>query len=325
MFVFLHIPKTAGTTLRELLIERLQPVAPLRIEDVSRIAYRTDAWLNSHDFISGHFGASLLRRLDPSATTFTMLREPVARVKSQFKYLCKLAAMDVQFNGYQALLRGRTLRELLADTSDPVINSLFRDTQTWALVSDYQHHYRHFDLTPGEVLAQAQNTLSSLTCFGIVEDVSTTLRILTARLGQAIDLPGSDHVHANESSASAAEPEDAQLDDFIREHTPLDVALYEWAARAFRDQASATGATTATVAATDRPSAACDGLAISGECEVREAQRRNSELVRMNAALRAWADRVECHPQSPRTARRLTWNNGWKLIERLTARVWSRD
>lgn len=240
MFVFLHIPKTAGTTVREVLIQHVCPDRALRIDDISRIAYCPDSWLNSHDFISGHFGASLFKRLSADARTFTMLREPVARVRSQYRFLERLAQRDSPFNMYRALLRGRSLAELLTDSADTQINSLFRDTQTWALMADYQHHYRDHNLKGERALAIARDTLASMTSFGIVEEMELSLRLLSDRMGWSLNARGASHVRAN---AHVASPDDApadatadeSLDAIIREHNPLDVALYDWASARFRD------------------------------------------------------------------------------------------
>ncbi len=237
MFVFFHIPKAAGTTIRELISEQLRPSRSLHIDDVSRIAYQSDQWLNQHDFISGHFGAAIIPRLRPGTKKFTMLRNPVARVRSQFKYFKYLASMDVAFNGYNTLLRGRDLQSLLDDRSDPLINSLFRDTETWALAVDHQHHYRNFEASSIDVLRTAKNNLNAMDCFGIVENMPDSLRLLNTRFGFEIDLARAKYVRENESRKSAfAASEDSALDEIIRANNPLDVELYEWALEKFESE-----------------------------------------------------------------------------------------
>jgi hypothetical protein len=234
MFVFFHIPKAAGTTIRELISEQLRPAKSLHIDDVSRVAYQSDQWLNAHDFISGHFGAAIIPRLRPGTKKFTMLRDPVSRVKSQFRYLEYLASMDVAFNGYKTLLRGRDLAAILKDKSDPFINSLFRDTETWSLTSDYQHHYRNYEIDQSQVLSTAKNNLEAMDCFGIVEDMGGSLRLLNARFGFRIDLARAEYVRENESRGPAvASTEECSLDELIRENNPLDVELYRWAREKF--------------------------------------------------------------------------------------------
>ena len=67
---FDHIPKTAGTTLRELVRQELGSGRSLVVDDVSRVSYRSDSWLADHDLVAGHFGASIFARLPPGARVF---------------------------------------------------------------------------------------------------------------------------------------------------------------------------------------------------------------------------------------------------------------
>ena len=315
MFVFFHIPKAAGTTVRELIAEQLRPARSLHIDDVSRIAYQSDQWLSSHDFISGHFGAAIIPRLREGTKKFTMLRDPVARVKSQFRYLEHLASMDVAFNGYKTLLKGRNLQSLLEDKSDPFINSLFRDTETWSLTADYQHHYRNHEIDQCQVLATAKNNLEAMDCFGVVEDMSGSLRLLNACFGFRISLTRAEYVRENESRRPVvASAEEAALDSLIREHNPLDVELYQWAREKFdKDVMICSPAVqTQNTELTEKPAIdlalySLDGsdfpshltYALLNE-RVQAAERVNSELALRTMELQDWAEQTERKLKSER-------------------------
>lgn len=236
-FVFLHIPKAAGTTLREIVCAEINPKQRLNIDDISRIAYTSDEWLNSHDFISGHFGVSLLSRLNAGCRVITMLRHPVARTISQYKYFKQLAVQGGDFNGYAELVRDRGLKNVLSDRSDVYANSLFRNTQTWALVSDYQHHYRDFLMPDDEVLAIAKERLEKMNFFGLVEAMEDSLRGLNAVFGWNIKVEDAILVKSN-SSSNVPEDNDEGLKDIILEHNQLDLALYNWAGIRFREKLS---------------------------------------------------------------------------------------
>jgi hypothetical protein len=308
MFVFFHIPKAAGTTIRELISEQLRPAKSLHIDDVSRVAYQSDEWLNAHDFISGHFGAAIIPRLRPGTKKFTMLRDPVARVKSQFRYLEYLASMDVAFNGYKTLLHGRNLRTVLEDKSDPFINSLFRDTQTWSLTSDYQHHYRNHEIDQGEVLRNAKHNLEAMDCFGVVENMNDSLRLLNARFGFRINLARAEYVRENESRQPAvASPEEVELDALIRENNRLDVELYQWARAKFDKECAncSTGSTSDESTLAEKPTIdlalySLDGSDFPSQLtyallneRVQAAEKVNSELALRTMELQDWAEQTE--------------------------------
>ena len=307
MFVFLHIPKAAGTTVRELIKDQLKPDKPIRIDDISRIAYMPDKWLNSHDFITGHFGASLLNRLDSGAKKYTMLRDPVARVKSQYMYLKKLATLDVSFNGYSSFIGGKGLYTLLEDRSDPLINSLFRDTQIWSLVSDYQHHYRNFDASDDDILEIAKHNLSAFDCFGIVERMNDSIQVINACFDWNIDIKTAGLVRENTSFPESLTDNEVQLDDFIRENNKLDILLYEWALKEidiFPKRNSETQ-TDAFISLPDRPVINIRSLVneidssnseLSNELikqRVLNLEVYNSELADINQKLSQWAENAD--------------------------------
>lgn len=101
---FMHIPKTAGTSISEGLRSIIEPVHPLRermdrswfgnfdrFDTFSEAAYG-DVFLGTKpmpkntDFISGHFSLSTIRTFCPRAKIITFLREPSTRILSQWLY-----------------------------------------------------------------------------------------------------------------------------------------------------------------------------------------------------------------------------------------------
>lgn len=310
MFAFLHIPKTAGTTVREMLREAIRPRNPLVIDDVSRIAYRTDAELASHDFVAGHFGVALFGRLPREAKRFTVLRHPLARVQSQYRYLRRLASLDVDFNGYANCLRGRSLHEILQDRSDPFLNSLFRDTQTWALVTDYQHQYRDHCGDPSAALDLAKRNLMAFDAFGLVERMHDTIIDLNRRFGWSLDPKLWAQVRENGSPGGFDEgtEDDVTLADLVRTNNPLDWALHEWATMVFEQRTAevpAAGIPPSTTRAGTDDSGEVASLHIDPEradgavsfelMRIRAfaAERASGSLRRLNEETKAWALRAE--------------------------------
>ena len=106
---FLHLEKTAGMSVvaaftaqfHPLQIDAdlrrafpphvLSPLPPFLLPRVRRCA-----------FVWGHYDVPSIRRLGPGRFTFTLLRDPAARIVSLYRYWRGQAALDLGWNGMNA-------------------------------------------------------------------------------------------------------------------------------------------------------------------------------------------------------------------------------
>ena len=89
-YLFLHIPKTAGTTLRSIVDQNLGPVNVLTYynQNSRQLQDNLDAYLTfkpNFRAIIGHFRFGFHKLLNRPSTYITFLRHPVARTISQYK------------------------------------------------------------------------------------------------------------------------------------------------------------------------------------------------------------------------------------------------
>lgn len=92
-YFFLHIPRTAGTTINSILLQHFSPEEIINVysqEEYQRHAYHTQDELKNIKFITGHL---LLQQYDTpkiydiNIRVFTLLREPIARLISEYIFL----------------------------------------------------------------------------------------------------------------------------------------------------------------------------------------------------------------------------------------------
>jgi hypothetical protein len=231
MIFFLHIPKTAGTSVRQMIIQGAGPAAVL-LKPPPMLAYMSDRQLAKFPMVTGHAGYALLRRLTAPVQTITFLREPVARVVSQYRYFLDLSRdTTLQRNQFAAIIRGRSLEELLLDRDDAYIEQLFRELQTFSLHSDPRPPYRRAvqHLPRSEVLEQAKRHLDGIDVLGIVERMDESVRRMQAYFGWE-DMASRHEMRSRPESAIEIPP---SLVELIREHNPMDVALYDYALQRF--------------------------------------------------------------------------------------------
>lgn len=84
---FLHIPKTAGQSVHHFLTYFFskEDISPTRVNN--QLATMSAQELNKYRLFSGHLDWSLLDGIEGRRFTFTVLREPVARIVSFYLYL----------------------------------------------------------------------------------------------------------------------------------------------------------------------------------------------------------------------------------------------
>ncbi len=90
--IFLHVPKTAGTTLRGVLAKRYRDDRSFVIgndinADIRRLTRMDAAARHRIELLMGHMSFGLHRWLAPGARYVTIIRDPVERVLSEYRFL----------------------------------------------------------------------------------------------------------------------------------------------------------------------------------------------------------------------------------------------
>ena len=140
MWVFLHIPKTAGVAVREVLSSKFGKNEIVHVEDPNRFSPENQLARNTN-LIHGHFDVSFTERLPGTENKiFTFLRDPLeVTVEGQHS----LEAIDQR-------LRGAGLKLHLSEVKGPVMDRL-KNTEF------LQHRCRH--LTGVSAAAKRRNQL----------------------------------------------------------------------------------------------------------------------------------------------------------------------
>ena len=239
---FLHLEKTGGMSMIAVLSAQFHP---LQIDADPRRAFPPHVLTPLPPFLLdrvrrcklvwGHYDLPSIRRLGAYRFTFTMLREPRARIRSLYRYWRGQAALDLGWNGMnQPVLAAQRLdfADFLA-TDDCMVLNYIDNFYVRRLIGAYAMPGEPDPLAedPQACLAAALEALASLDFVGLSVHADLSL----ARLGKKLDFvppPTTPRINATRQTA----PQDAEsfaVDASLSHLTRLDRVIYDTAAARF--------------------------------------------------------------------------------------------
>ncbi len=227
--IFLHIPKTAGSTLQGLLRRYYRGNALYVVDGVKQTVESLIALSDDQKkrirMIAGHIPYGLHEHLPQSATYFTLLREPVDLVLSYYYYL-----KEAVTHPYHALVNepDMTLSKFLELRIDNTVSNV----QTRLLAGKvYNGAYKECTL---EDLRLAKEHLhESFAVVGLTEAFDETLLLLQRVFGWHNLYYARVNVTRKRPLRAEITPD---IDEAICHHNQLDLELYHHAAERFHNR-----------------------------------------------------------------------------------------
>jgi hypothetical protein len=220
--IFLHIPKTAGTTLNRIIESQYNPFAIYTIDPygiratVERLKKLSEARRRRFRVVRGHLSYGVHQFLPQGATYITMLRDPVARVLSAYHFVLRRPLNPLHWK----LKRERlSLEDCLRVFPD-------RQNLQCRMIAGVEN--REIDDERLLELAK-ENLTNSFSVVGICERFEESLSLISAKFGWDVPFYENQRVSKNQP---LVEP---QLVHLIRQHNRLDDELYEFGKKLLED------------------------------------------------------------------------------------------
>jgi hypothetical protein len=234
--IFLHIPKTAGTTLLEILDRQIPPKAIFSIgaiaqESIAQFEALPEEERNRIRLLRGHMGFGLHEFLPGPAHYFTLLRDPVARVISHYNFIRRTPDHYL----YDRVVEGNlSLYDLLQENYALMLN----DAQV-RLISGVWGYAPFGEVTPEMLETAKQNLAQFFPVVGLTEQFDKTVMLLK----ETFNWPAAITYHRRNVSrdGKTADALPAQTIELIRHVNRQDQALYEFGRKLFREQCARRG------------------------------------------------------------------------------------
>lgn len=230
---FIHIPKTAGTSFRNMLFRLVdQEVAFPNLEDLGQnegnypvfegLEERLQHIKREIRFFTGHYPFVAGEQLPPPVQYYVFLREPFARTISNLRHFQRNFPEN----------RSLSLAEVFENHKDHLQNlqTRFLAISNAEQIKDF---YRPKDIADSH-LAQAKENLKKCTFIGITERFPESIAIAEKLLGAKLGYQLKRNV-APEGNQTSIEP---MLKEKIRHYLKLDLELYQFALQCFDQQQS---------------------------------------------------------------------------------------
>lgn len=214
----MHIPKTGGTTLHNVLSRFYDKSHSLHISSV-KTAFREEALKHPHDgfLVKGHLGINEALQI-PGSYLFTFLREPVARVISHYYFLKEIPSVK----HYEYLNRPETTIEKFYELGEKkdIDNCLVRYVSGCHDVEFGKISETHLQLA-------LDNLKNKIDFFGLQEFYDETLVLLASELDWPLP------VYRTKNRTKKKETVSPQTMEFIRQANTWDILFYAEARKIF--------------------------------------------------------------------------------------------
>lgn len=240
--IFLHIPKTAGTTLLDILDRQYPPEA---IHSFGGDAHASVAQFKALDeqsraqvrLLRGHMAYGLHEYLPQPAVYFTILRDPVARVISYYNYILRTPPHYL----YETVTNNNMSLQDLLESELPL---MMNDGQV-RLIAGVWGEPAFGQVTTGMLETAKKNLTDSFIVVGLTEQFDKTLYLLKENLNWSQPITyrqlnvAPQAAEENQIPPATASAATIKLVKRLNQH---DTALYAYAQELFKQQCAQQGA-----------------------------------------------------------------------------------
>lgn len=228
--IFLHIPKTAGTTLDQIIFrhyrfKNVYQTGLIAQQGVRDYIKMSEAEKANYRLLKGHLNFGIHKYVPNAWAYFTFLREPIDRTISHFYYIAQ-SKNHALYNQIQSQQMG--IGEYIESGLDPMLFN----AQT-RLLSGVWDTIPAGTCTPEHLEQAKENLEKHIKVIGLTEQFDESLILLRETFGWSHLHYTRQNVTSNRPKTEGLSPEELSA---VKSANELDLALYEFALPLFQEQ-----------------------------------------------------------------------------------------
>lgn len=218
--IFIHIPKTGGTTLNKILINNYREYCNIYTTEANKILENiSSARIDYLELLSGHFSFGLDQYFAKPCSYITLLREPVERIISHYYYV-----INSPNNYLYQEVKGKEIG--LAEYVKGYLSAELNNHQTRLISGMHPYPEQPVQVTAKDLKRAKQNIKESFVVAGITEMFPQSLFLMKKRYQWEKASYQSENVNRNRPTQEEISPDIIKT---IQNNNMFDLKLYQFA------------------------------------------------------------------------------------------------
>lgn len=242
LLYFLHIPKTAGTSLNKTLTSKFKPQKVYPFATYHQVFTNSKLDLDSYDFIHGHFTMSFVENLKSTPNIITVFRNPISRVVSAYNHFMREPEASFEFNYFKKCNIKKALQTYPWLFSNQQVKHLGWNENILTVpkykipipfsIENWKEFHKNIKIN--EIYKKACENLEKLFLFGFTDRINEFINNLFVKMNWELplEIPSQNKAKDNQITENDLSPEIIQTIEKLNEY---DIKFYKHARKIYKE------------------------------------------------------------------------------------------